>query len=861
MAARSTFRTQECAMSSASIFAGTLRGGIACLLVGLGGVACADDLPPPSAPPQTPPPVTAMRPPAGVSEAAPDFMMFHNDPIPREPLMGYRPRANYVQPLESSGGPTQPIGMGVDGSAIYPREGLFQPNGDGFGIAGFESSPDLWQVLPPPWMGFPDEPMPVPENRLLGFYELEGRSMGAPGPTGEINRQDPFISGPLDVAGKLQNWDNIPGVEVQHRNPVELDPNIRGYKQGQIYAEANGTYLMAARPDMDTMLCKVDPYTIEDVLVTKGPYGVRYGPGFAFIDIEREPTPRYQDGFETHFRTNLDIQTNGLQFSEHETVYGGDQNYGFRFNLGDRQGGNYLSGDGSSIPAAYNNRDASGEIGYSITPHQRLELAFQQLDQTGTDTAATFFDATYLNYYNVELRLIDESPLAPWSKLVTSGWFNHTDFYGTTANKDNPNFPVISRIEFALDQELAPSGITGVKLAGTTSGELDNSGLRTAATFDLDQDHLVVGCDYRNVVQSINENFALSSLTGTIVPPTFSDNLPQATMRDPGVYAELFSSPIDHCEVAFGARFDFVDTTANAADVGANTSLPGGTQFLNQYDYLYTVYVDAKVKLDEHWTFDAAVGHAVRPPTLTERYADAMFLSVLQTGFTRVIGDPSLAPEQNTQGDFSLSAHYENFRAKIGGFQAFINDYITFEQVATVTGFDQARLLQYVNTGLATLSGGEASAEYDPSPWFTVFGAVAYVDGRDQTLDAPLLAISPLDSWVGVRWHDSEPQRRWDLEFAVRIVAAQDRLGTIRVLGGAPTVVEEETPAFAVCNLRGYYHYSKTLKFTAGVDNLFNENYLEHLDMRVNGPPGFPAPETRVLAPGITPYAGLEWIF
>ena len=210
-------------------------------------------------------------------------------------------------------------------------------------------------------------------------------------------------------------------------------------------------------------------------------------------------------------------------------------------------------------------------------------------------------------------------------------------------------------------------------------------------------------------------------------------------------------------------------------------------------------------------------------------------------------------PEQNTQGDFSLSAHYENFRAKIGGFQAFINDYITFEQVATVTGFDQAHLLQYVNTGLATLSGGEASAEYDPSPWFTVFGAVAYVDGRDQTLDAPLLAISPLDSWVGVRWHDSEPQRRWDLEFAVRIVAAQDRLGTIRVLGGAPTVVEEETPAFAVCNLRGYYHYSKTLKFTAGVDNLFNENYLEHLDMRVNGPPGFPAPETRSWLPASPP--------
>jgi iron complex outermembrane receptor protein len=851
-------------MSKARIFAGSLRSGIACLLVGLCGEAFAEDLPPPGNPQDTSSPVETKSLPAGFSEAAPDFLMFRYNPIPRESLMGYRPRSNYVQPMEPVTGGAGPVGPANDSSSIYPHEGMFQPTGDGFGIAGYDASPELWDVLPPPWLGLPDEPIfqPPQVNRLLAFYELEGRSVGTPGPKGEISRQDPFMTDHFDLAGALESWSNVPGVEVQHRNPVELDPNIRGYKQGQIYAESNGTYAMAARPDMDTMLSKMDPNTVEDVLVIKGPYGVQYGPGFAFIDIEREPTPRYQDGFEAHVRTNLDVRTNGMEFLEHETVYGGDSNYGFRFSLGGRQGGDYLSGGdpGSRIPAAFDNRDTSGEIGYSINPYQRIELAYQTMDQTGTDCAATFFDVAYLTYYNIELRLIDENPMAPWSKLVTSGWYNHTGFYGTTANKDNPDFPVISRIEFALDQALAPT-VTGVKLNGTTSGALDNTGFRAAATFDLDQDHLVVGCDYRNLIQSINEDFTLSSLTGTITPPTFSDNLPQATMHDPGVFAELFSSPIEHCEVAFGARFDFVETTANAADVGANTSLPGGTQFLNQYDYLYTVFVDTKVKLDEHWTLDVAFGHAERPPTLTERYADAMFLSVLQNGFTRVIGDPSLHPEQNSQGDITLAAHYENVRAKITGFQAFVNDYITFEQIATVPAFDEARLLQYVNTGLATLSGGEASAEYDPSPWITVFGTLAYVDGRDQTLGAPLLAISPLDSWVGVRWHNPEPQRRWDLECAVRIVAGQDRLGTIRVLGGAPQVVEEQTPGFAVWNVRGYYHYSKTLKFTAGVDNLFNENYMEHLDMRINGPVGFPAPETRVLAPGITPYAGLEWIF
>ncbi len=43
-----------------------------------------------------------------------------------------------------------------------------------------------------------------------------------------------------------------------------------------------------------------------------------------------------------------------------------------------------------------------------------------------------------------------------------------------------------------------------------------------------------------------------------------------------------------------------------------------------------------------------------------------------------------------------------------------------------------------------------------------------------------------------------------------------------------------------VCNLRGYYNYSKNLTFVGGVDNLFNKNYQEHLDLRLAGPDGTP---------------------
>ena len=78
---------------------------------------------------------------------------------------------------------------------------------------------------------------------------------------------------------------------------------------------------------------------------------------------------------------------------------------------------------------------------------------------------------------------------------------------------------------------------------------------------------------------------------------------------------------------------------------------------------------------------------------------------------------------------------------------------------------------------------------------------------------------------------------------------------------GGVDQIEEATPGFTIVNVRGYYTYSKNLSFIGGIDNLFDRNYQEHLDLRLLGPtPGIANP-TRVLAPGISPYVGVQWTF
>ncbi len=83
---------------------------------------------------------------------------------------------------------------------------------------------------------------------------------------------------------------------------------------------------------------------------------------------------------------------------------------------------------------------------------------------------------------------------------------------------------------------------------------------------------------------------------------------------------------------------------------------------------LYSFFLSNKVDLDENWNCKFGFGQAQRPPSLTERYADGEFLSVIQSGFSRVIGSPTLAPERLWQIDCGLNANYDKFAAVLSGF-------------------------------------------------------------------------------------------------------------------------------------------------------------------------------------------------
>jgi len=760
--------------------------------------------------------------------------------------------------------------------------GVIREVGGEFGLVGYQ--PPEVGIEQPPTI---DTPVPLEtlaelERGIAGFSSSEARNLlssveRTPVPSGTMTEQEQSTLATPDLGGALAESGTTGSVDVQRRSPVAMDPHIRGYKYGQIYTQADGVYWSPARLDLDTMLNKVDPGMIRDVVVIPGPYGLRYGPGFAFIHVEREPTPRHCC-FDSEFDTAFYVRGNGGQVYARETISGGGPNFGYRFSYGGRTGSDYFAGNGLKIPSSYESQDLWGELSYDLNPHQRFDFAYQRLDQGYTEYPCQFFNIDNLNTYGFQARLTDTDPAAPWAKLTLEAWYNHTGFRGDTSNKLLNHFPVLQRVDYALWTEFTgvpPSLPPPASLTGRTDGNVFSSGLRAEATFgDPEESHWNLGADFRYLGQRIHEAFnvdpqVLPGFAYDYGSPDFFTNMPRSWLADPGVYAEWINPITEEWTAIVGARLDFVSTRARYWDLQEGeilASIDSGDD-LAQDDVLYAFYYTNRWKLNDAWTLTGGFGHAQRPPTLIERYSDGLFLSLAQSGFTRMIGDPHLNPERDWQVDVGLEANQENWRGRVGFFHAWVLDYVTYNDdtvfVPDEMSFADARLLRFVNTRLATLTGAEADFEYFLLPRLTPFARISYVDGRDRALPAPLPAIPPLDTVVGLRLHDAEKGRTWGIELGARIVDDQSRAAWIRT-GETISPLEEATPGFTVWNLRGYWNVKKNFNLIGGIDNLFDKTYQEHLDLRLLGPnlnnaAVFPA--TRVLAPGFTAYAGFNWVF
>jgi len=634
------------------------------------------------------------------------------------------------------------------------------------------------------------------------------------------------------------------GVETQHRDPIITDVRVRGYHVGELTTVMDGAFYFPARYDLDTIVSKIDSSIIRDVVVVKGPYSVRYGPGFAFLDVETLGSPRFTDGFEAHGSTSLMYKTNGDQWHGRQSVWGGSDDWGFRLGYDLMAGADYEDGAGQHLPSGYNSQNIDFAFGFDLSPDSSVEIRAIRQDQHDVQLPGQVFDIRtgYTDAFTGRYVLRNQDY---FNLLTADVWYNQVRFNG-----DNLS-PAKQEQLFALTPNAAFQGVT--------DGNTESLGYRLAVTWGEDKHaQVTAGSDLRYLTQRLSEFDTIFGITADFP-------IPRAHLIDPGVFLDgtlpLFDNKLI---LKAGARADWASANIDSLDFDP-TTLQQVTNTLGPGPYgrtfdLWSTYLSAELKLTEHWSLLSGFGEGLRPPSLTELYASGPVLAVVQNGLNVVNGNPLLNPEQAQQMDLGLRADYETFRFGLSGFYSWIHDYITFAEVAPASPPFQANVIQFVNTNRATLSGFETYAEWDVYEWLTPFVTMEYVEGRDYTRNfrgllvangmplagsaspqEPLPGMPPLESRLGFRIHDRGKNPRWGVEALARMVAGQHRI--------AESLGEQATRGFTIFNVRAFWRVTKNVMLTSGVENLGNRQYREALDLRTG---------LGVYQPGVDFYFGAQ---
>jgi iron complex outermembrane receptor protein len=194
------------------------------------------------------------------------------------------------------------------------------------------------------------------------------------------------------------------------------------------------------------------------------------------------------------------------------------------------------------------------------------------------------------------------------------------------------------------------------------------------------------------------------------------------------------------------------------------------------------------------------------------------------------VGTPGLAPERSTQGDVWIAAETDRARLRLSGFARRMTDYITLApapDVDPLLPLSPETVFRYVN-GTATFVGGEVEGQARATSFLALRASGSVLWGEDETVGEPALGVMPPQATLGARL-DAPTRRPLYLDADVQLVARQTRVATQRGEGA--------TDGYTLVGLRLGAEPVPGITLTAGVDNLFDVAYVNHLNARNPFPP------------------------
>ena len=588
----------------------------------------------------------------------------------------------------------------------------------------------------------------------------------------------------------------VEGISSVRKGAIANDIVLRGFQRDNINVLIDGTRIYGACPNrMDPSSFHTDFAEIEKISVIKGPFDVK-NPGSlgGLVEIKTmEPEKGWGGTVNTFVGSYENIN------ASFNTSYGGDKvdavfGYAYRYSLP------YKDGDGDRITEQYppdpdsTEGYKSGEeddkaysidtywtkLGFNPLENHRLEIDYTRQEADDIIYPYLLMDAVYddTNRFNVDYEVSDLPNRVEKLKA---------QFYWNQVKHDMTDWRRVSSSGFD----------TGHKMR--CYAEAETFGGKVESDIRVPMGNLTIGVDY----------YLRNWDAENTMPMGKQKMMPDCDSRNIGTYLE-YDRPIgEDLRLTVGARFDHTKTKSHD-DRTALYSLYHNTRDREETDSYVGGNVQilyAPVKKIELF---AGFGHVTRPPGPDERYI-ALDRPPDKPDW---VGDPEIDPVKNREFDFGVKYLGDTFYGKATFFYSDIQDFITVYDIDEPG--EGARSFRNVD---ATFYGGEINLNLFLPFDLYLQGGFFYTWARDDTFDKPLTEIPPLQGRIAARY-DIE---RYFAE--VEGVFADDQRRVDSDLN------EENTPGWGIMNLKAGIRHKK-LDIFAGVHNVFDRQYFEHLSFQ-----------------------------
>ncbi|TBU91593.1 TonB-dependent copper receptor [Pseudomonas dryadis] len=619
----------------------------------------------------------------------------------------------------------------------------------------------------------------------------------------------------------------IPGFSAIRSGGSNGDPVLRGLFGSRLSILTNGGQMLGACPArMDAPSAYIVPSTYDQLIVTKGPQTVLWGPGASAgtVRFEREPERFAELG--SRLDASLLVGSRGRLDKLVDGAVGGEQGY-LRVIGSQARADDYRDGNGDTWPSRWEKWSGDVALGWTPDADTLIELSAGRGDGEAR-YAGRGMDAARLERESLGLRFQRENLGGLLNKVEGNVYYNYADHIMDNYSLRTPN----------------PASSMPMPMASNVDRR--TLGGRFAATLTWRDVELVAGVDAQRSEHRARRS-SYEMMSGTLTGPgAFAWNK-DADFHNYGAFAEATWQLEARNRLIAGVRLD----RASARDFrqridGMMGSTSNPTAGATRADTLPSGFARYEYDLsDSPTTLYAGLGHVQRMPDYWELFSPDDGPLGSSNAFA------GIEPEKTTQLDFGVQYQGEQLQAWASGYAGQVRDYILFSYTPGMMGSrSRAENID------ARIMGGELGASYQWTTNWKSDATLAYAWGKNSSDGSALPQMPPLEARLGLAYE----QQRWSAGALWRVVAAQRRISE-----GQGNVVGKDfgdSGGFAVFSLNAGYQVSDSLKLSAGVDNLFDKAYREHLNLAGDAGFGFLAdnPE-RISEPGRTLWTKVDFSF